>query len=607
MAGFAALLGAGAYGLQAWGHLSGQASVHDEGLYLYKGFLFASGRYWPFQDYGPWMDQMPLAFLIPGWVQLAVQPGIRTGRMYAFVVALLMLVGIWILGRRLGGRWGGAGAVWILALNPALVKIYSQAISQVLIAALLAWVLVLTLGEGRPSWLVSLGSGLAGLVVLTRINLLPLLPLLVWYIWREHGRRMGIRAALIVLLVVGAGHAMFWPGILKLWAYWLPDRITPFLDRWREDSGAILVWDPSIGLSGRLDALQGGLRRHLVAFLGILAAGLAWPGRSPETRANRRSALFLFALFAVLLGVHGWASLGLNYCVYCFQMYLAFFSFLGVLLFVLAFGRWFGQISPSRQSGLVLTILLVTMVIGSREFANLPSSILSTQLPRIKELRLLPGTGQLAVIVQNKFKLPFSFLILPLDFALLLWILLLVGALSLMFVSLATRLKERERIRSTTSWLAALTVPWLAGLSIAYGNSFKNYDCGQDILSSYEAVGRQLSSTIPPGSLLYWAGGLSLVPLLYLSEAQIFPAQLHVDYSFRMGGDPASLVRYGFWNRELAETWLRRSDYALVEERVMEGWLAELVRSARFEELAPTSLAVRCRPDSWIHVFRRVG
>lgn len=28
-------------------------SILDEGLYLYKGFLYASGRYFPFQDYGP--------------------------------------------------------------------------------------------------------------------------------------------------------------------------------------------------------------------------------------------------------------------------------------------------------------------------------------------------------------------------------------------------------------------------------------------------------------------------------------------------------------------------------------------------------------------------
>ena len=159
----AALLGAGAYGLQAWGHSHGQASVLDEGLYLYKGFLYASGRYWPFQDFGPWTNHMPLAFLIPGWIQRAVEPGLRTGRLYALALSALFLLAVWILGRRVGGRWWGAGALFMLAANPFLIKIYSQAISQVLVAGMLAWALVFTLGPGRPRWQLLVGAGLGPL------------------------------------------------------------------------------------------------------------------------------------------------------------------------------------------------------------------------------------------------------------------------------------------------------------------------------------------------------------------------------------------------------------------------------------------------------------
>jgi hypothetical protein len=66
-----ALIGAGLYLLHSWASAHGQASVLDEGLYLYKGYLFASGRYWPFADNGPWTNHMPLSFFIPGWIQLA--------------------------------------------------------------------------------------------------------------------------------------------------------------------------------------------------------------------------------------------------------------------------------------------------------------------------------------------------------------------------------------------------------------------------------------------------------------------------------------------------------------------------------------------------------
>ena len=40
-------------------HAHSQASVLDEGLYLYKGWLFVTGRYVPYQDFGPWTNHMP--------------------------------------------------------------------------------------------------------------------------------------------------------------------------------------------------------------------------------------------------------------------------------------------------------------------------------------------------------------------------------------------------------------------------------------------------------------------------------------------------------------------------------------------------------------------
>ena len=71
-----ALLGGLAYLIHAWGHVHGQVSVIDEGLYLFKGFQFALGNYQPFQDYGPLTNHMPLSspggcklFLVLDFVQ----------------------------------------------------------------------------------------------------------------------------------------------------------------------------------------------------------------------------------------------------------------------------------------------------------------------------------------------------------------------------------------------------------------------------------------------------------------------------------------------------------------------------------------------------------
>src|SRR5436190_18535381 len=65
------------YCIELWRYAHIQFSVLDEGLYLYKGWLYATGEYAPFQDYGPWTNQMPLAFLIPGWVERIFGPGLQ--------------------------------------------------------------------------------------------------------------------------------------------------------------------------------------------------------------------------------------------------------------------------------------------------------------------------------------------------------------------------------------------------------------------------------------------------------------------------------------------------------------------------------------------------
>ena len=95
------------YTLQLWGFAHMQESVLDEGAYIYKGLLFATGQYSPYQPNGPWTNHMPLAFLIPGYIQLIFGPGIRTARYAAVVLAVLMLLGFWILARRFGGKWRG--------------------------------------------------------------------------------------------------------------------------------------------------------------------------------------------------------------------------------------------------------------------------------------------------------------------------------------------------------------------------------------------------------------------------------------------------------------------------------------------------------------------
>ena len=99
------LLGAILYIVQTWRYSFTQDTILDEGAYLLKGYLFATGQYTIFQDNGVWSNHMPLAFLIPGVIQVIFGPGLRTARYFAVFISILILLGLWLVTRRERGRW----------------------------------------------------------------------------------------------------------------------------------------------------------------------------------------------------------------------------------------------------------------------------------------------------------------------------------------------------------------------------------------------------------------------------------------------------------------------------------------------------------------------
>jgi hypothetical protein len=142
--------------------------------------------------------------------------------------------------------------------------------------------------------------------------------------------------------------------------------------------------------------------------------------------------------------------------------------------------------------------------------------------------------------------------------------------------------------------------------STLLAGEYNSYDCQSDVIQGYESVGVELATIIPRASTVYWAG-YSPVTLLYLPGVKIYPAQLHGAYSFRISNDDDALMKYGWWNKHLAEKWLAEADFVLVEERstVRDGWLAQALENGAYDEVAVTGLQAACQPNSFFHVFRR--
>lgn len=624
LAGVLALLGGCVYAIQSIIYSFQLTSLLDEGAYLYKGYLFASGLYRPFQDFGPWTNKGPLAFLIPGFFQNLFGEGLRSGRYVAVGISLLALLGLWLTVRRLGDGWWAAAVVWGMALNPFTIKLFSQAISQGLVACMLIWMLALTLGEGRRSWHVLLGTFLAVAIVFTRQNMVAILPLLIGYNFWQHGRKLGWQSLMIGSGMFILGHVLYWPNIMYLWLGWLPTKLTPFLDFLRMTDKGLPGFVSVNTQINRLMAFLQAFRYNFFVMAGLVLVFLLWPGLK-EWKKNGyfRTSIFLAVLMVVLLVMHAWASLWKDYCNYCFAGYIGFFGMLSPVLLVVMAGSL--QMKPGllRQSAIVLAMMGLFTGIGYGSFEEIGYQLrevfmdfLNIQLPRTKDFfntwKFQPGTVTLEGFLENKLGIVIDYFrdieiyrrILPAVVGFLAGLLFL-----LLMVLLFNVLRKKLNIKFNYAALV-MVVFVLAGSLLAPGRVLGGgtyvYDCDQDSLAAYEKAGQQLANLIPAGSRVYWDVSSSAVSLLlYLPEVQIQPQQINGLYGFYIGGNTQDLLRVGQWNDVAAAQWLEQADVIVVEEpSIQTGW--KRVVSSGYEHSTIANPVEACNGEAELNIYRKV-
>lgn len=618
-------LGLCAYFGQAWVYTHQLESNLDEGAYLYKGYLFVTGQYKIYQAYGPWSNHMPLSFLIPGYIQLVFGPGLDTGRYFMLALAFCTLAGIWVLSRRLGGEWWATASIWLLAINPVLIKMYSLAVSQGLIACMLVWSLVLTIGPGRTIREIGVGSLLASLMVLTRINMIPALPLLAVYILWQHGWKSGWLAILIMVVVQASFYVYYWPGILTVWARFVPPKFFPILSYWAKPGDAIPYWNPTTPWENKWLTIFRTIRYHFVFMVGAIASWLVWPLKDKlEQEGKYKSFIFLSGLLISLVIAHTWATLTQGYCVFCLEGYLAFFSFLGWLVLVTSFSSWRKELVWYQQMIIYTVILVLAAGIGYAAFEDFRQGILNLIL-NISIPRFLIGFTQgatrlvnLRAILENKFYLDnrmfrrFDPMITGLALGLVILFLAFIARIVIRY-----RLsKHGKEVAPHTTSLAYYSLVFLLLIGVLLtptrylGGGKINYDCSGNVFRTYREAGEYLAKVIPEHSSIYWKGGLSVVPLLYIRNIRIFPPQINADYSYFRGGKSDELLRLGLWNEALNEQWINSADFLLIEARYYRGNLKEEIKNSlklkQLIELPATPEQVTCRPASQIRVFQRV-
>jgi len=447
-------------------------------------------------------------------------------------------------------------------------------------------------------------------MVMTRINLAPVLPLLIVYVFWQQGVKAGLAATLAGGAVFVGIHAYYWPGIMQMWSRF--DDILPFLGSWRVSiDNSPMAWHPNPSFGSRILSFWRGVMGQFTALVGVLATLLCWPRKDEwKSRSDLRGALFLLVLFIILLAMHYWAALIKSYCVSCFPGYVAFFSEIGVLLLILTAPIWRRQMPVWYQALIAGLALIVFTGIGLGSFETLGEQLTGLSLPHWLAGSASGKAVSLGAVLTNKFGVEDKILrrILPIG---------LGAGVGFLTLGLAYIVQRYARRRPTATgpksaygyWVIVCTLVVGAVLTPTplVGGAVYAYDCTGDVIASYEAVGKRLAESIPPGASVYWDGGLSVIPLLYLPEIKIYPAQINGDYSFRLGESLAPLERYGMWNQRLANQWASEADFILVEAGNYTGWLKLFIQSGAYQELKPTPPTAPCRGDSQIRIFKKVS
>ena len=599
LAGVGAIL----YLIQAIIYAHTTVSSLDEGSYLIKGMFYLNGVYKPFEPYGPLTNKAPFAFLIPGIAEYLFGAGLRTGRYFSIFLGLLTILGVWITARRWTNTWLAALTVWVFALSPMIIKLHARAVSEVIIACILAWICVLVLDKERPLWQVILASALAAIAVFTRQNMAPILPFLILYTFWQHGKQKGLWAFAAGSFFFLAFHVFYWPRVMTIWAPWLPENLTPFLDPFRIPTDSVPIWDPNIDFWNRLNSFFQGLRYHFIPLLGGLFGLILLPPRADWRSAPAmRAAVFLAVSYFVLAAMHGWAAIASQYesysCVFCFSNYLGFFDPLGILFFVIAFAYAWNQ-NPNRVVKIlsIFVVLVVATGIGYSLFEQVGNGLLNLPIvPRVRS----GGIGFVAIV---------DALTQGLDMPLVQvkrWISSSLGFLVGFAVLLASLFvwKRAQRSNFTLTLVNSFLVAGFA-LSPVLHLGESRLDCNTDIIRDHEELGSYLASIIPAGSLVYWDGGNAYTPMIYVPKARIFPPQINDGYTFHIGGDPDVLYYFSHWNAELDARWRAEADIFIIEAKRYANW-KDFLTPQEFQEFAKPTASPSCNEGAELRIFQRL-
>lgn len=201
-------------------HAAGMAGIpqriDDEGTYIAQAYAVLNlGE---LTHYTYFYDHPPVGWLqLAGWIGLTggfarYPEAVLAGREFVLVAALVSVVLLWLLARRLGfSRPAAAAAVAIFAFSPLALQFHRIVYLDNIATPWLLGAFLLAVAPRRQLLAHTAAAVAFGVAVLTKETYLILLPFLGWQLWRcadRSTRRYTLSVAAAVLVLLGSTYLL---------------------------------------------------------------------------------------------------------------------------------------------------------------------------------------------------------------------------------------------------------------------------------------------------------------------------------------------------------------------------------------------------------------
>jgi len=548
--------------------------VMDEGTYLIKGRMYLDGTYEPFQDYGPITNKPPLAFQILGLSQILLEPGLASGRIFAIFLACLLIIGQWLTVRRLSGNLWAFLISALFCLSPAWMIYFMRPMTQGITALFVVWSLFFVLGNNRPPLFLSLGLICANLALLTRSNMLPYLGFIYIYVLIENGWKKSATPVIIGILSFLGYNALYWPKIYTvIWKYIVPGPINTLFEKLTGininlgDLGTPFL-DKEFRLIDKVQVFFDTMRFFFIPFIATIFGSLLCLSKRVRSDPKNRKMIFLVVSFLIPTVLQFFYIIGEDFTLYSFPSYFAFYLPLGLTLLPLV---WENIINTNYTKLFTVSLLVlipaISAGIGLSLYRDVSGFLMKLKLPSFDPPFRVSFKYELWDVLLTRFKLD------PLvqEFAVPAAAGLLIGILIVAMAILIWKLwvKSRFGFSVFASGMIVVLGFVLSPTYLLAGKDAIRTCPGVDIPATYAERSNELEQLLSAGAKVYFEGYTPNV-LIPLKDLKLFPAQLNMQFYYRIGGDSEVLEKLGYWNEELADHWLAEADFLLVSPQVAE-------------------------------------